>query len=335
MNKERSWPLAHMCALALSLLFVTSVGAQKKDGKKEPPTGTPVLWRAPADISARDLAAGPGGAEMQPDLSNVTFIEKMTGGHSVKYHVKDGAGREWAVKLGHEVRPETAAVRLVWAVGYMTEVNYFVPCVHIKGAPKPDEPCEGDGFANVRFEARPDDVKRLDTWAWKKNPFVGTKELKGLVVLMALLNNWDLKDVNNKVLLVKNESGENELHYIISDLGATFGKTGNFITHSRNEPEKYVKTKFVEKTEGNRVRFAFNGKQGELLNDITVEDAKWIGGLLAQLSDKQLADAFRAANFTPEEVDILTVEVRDRINELNNLPGGPVADAAPPAPPLH
>jgi len=262
---------------------------------------------------------------MKPDLTNVTFIKENPAGYSVKYNVRDGAGRKWIAKLGKEAQPETAAVRLVWAVGYVTEVNYLVPCVHINGAPKPRknvERCEGDGFANVRFKARPDDVKQLDNWAWKENPFAGTKELNGLVVMMALLNNWDLKESNNEILLVKGANGSDELRYAVTDLGATFGKTGGAITHSRNEPEKYVKTKFVEGVERDqRVRFAFKGKQNSLIDGVTVEQAKWIGNWLSQLTDQQIRDAFRAANYTTEEIELLTKTVRARINELVNLPG--------------
>jgi hypothetical protein len=308
-------------AFSVPVLF-----AQDQDKKETvaPPDSSAVLWRQPSDISSEDLFLGPGGDALKPDLSNVTFEKEDTTGYSVKYHVRDGAGRKWIVKIGNEARPETAAVRLLWAVGYVTEINYLAPCAHIKGAPKPRkkvERCEGDGFANVRFEARPDNVKRLESWEWKSNPFAGTKELNGLVVLMALLNNWDLKNDNNKILLVKGDDGATEQRYIISDLGATFGKTGGAISHSRNEPEKYVKTKFVERVKGDRLQFAFSGKQGELLDHVTVEQAKWIGSLLAQLSDQQLQDAFRAANFEPEEIQMLTQAVRDRINQLTSLTG--------------
>lgn len=310
--------------LSVPVLFAQK---QKDRDKKEPaaPADAPaVLWQQPSDISSRDLFLGPGGDAMKPDLSNITFVKEDPNGYSVKYQVRDGAGRKWVVKIGNEARPETAAVRLLWAVGYATEINYLAPCAHIKGAPKPRknvERCEGDGFADVRFEARPENVKRLDVWDWKKNPFAGTKELNGLVVLMALLNNWDLKNVNNKILLVKNDDGSAEQRYVISDLGATFGKTGGPISHSRNEPEKYVKTKFVERVNGGRVEFAFNGKQGDLLDHVTVEQARWIGSLLSQLSDEQIQDAFRAANFEPEEIQMLTQAVRARIDQLAKLPG--------------
>jgi hypothetical protein len=310
----------------LVLLAVPLLFAQKEKDEKNvaPADASAVLWREPANISSQDLFLGPGGEAMKPDLANVTFTKEDSEGYSVKYHVRDGAGRKWLVKIGNEARPETVAVRLLWAVGYATEINYLAPCVHIKGAPKPRksvERCEGDGFADVRFEARPDNVKRLDIWEWKKNPFAGTKELHGLAVLMALLNNWDLKNENNKILQVTGDDGRSELQYVISDLGATFGKTGGPISHSRNEPEKYVKTKFVEQVKGDRVQFAFSGKQGQVLEQVSVEDAKWIGGLLAQLSDQQLQDAFRAGNFKPEEIQLLTQAVRARIEQLVNLPG--------------
>jgi hypothetical protein len=102
---------------------------------------------------------------MRPDMRRVTFLKEETGGYSKKFRVRDGSGREWVAKLGKEAQSETAAVRLVWAVGYMTEINYLVPCLRIEGAPKPGkgmETCEGGGFANVRLEARPEGVKRLD-----------------------------------------------------------------------------------------------------------------------------------------------------------------------------
>jgi hypothetical protein len=322
--------LAVLTIIIVSVLSTAVFGVQgkSKKEKKALPQGTPVLWQEPADIESRDLLLGPGGAELKPDLSSVTFVKDEAGGYSVKYRVRDGAGKIWVAKLGNEAQSETAATRLVWAVGYATEVNYLAPCVQIRNAPSPRkkvERCADNGFANVRFEARPEEVKRLDEWSWKSNPFVGTKELQGLVVLMGLLNNWDTKDTNNKILFVPGgeQGGQAELRYIISDLGATFGKTGNAITHNRNQPETFVKTKFIKKVEGDRVQFDYNGKNGDLFKNITVEQASWIGGLLSRLSDQQLSDAFRAANYSPEEIQSLTESVRARINELAQLSGQP------------
>ncbi len=320
--------ISKFAALTITLLLSFSVTGFSQDDskkkKKEAPQGTPVLWRDPGDISARDLLLGAGGAEMKPDISNVTFIKDEVGGYSAGFRVRDGAGKTWVAKLGKEAQPETASSRFVWAVGYVSEIHYLFPCVQIKGAPdKNVERCEGKGFANVRFEARPKGIKRQGTiWSWANNPFAGTKELKGLIVMMAFLNNWDLKDDNNKLIYVPGADGaQGEMHHIISDLGATFGKTGGFMSRSRNDAQDYAKSKFIEGVEGGRVKFAYSGKNSALFKGNTVADARWIGDLLSRLSDQQLTDAFRAANFDAEEIQMLVSAARARINQLVNLPG--------------
>jgi hypothetical protein len=254
---------------------------------------------------------------MKPDLSRVTFIKQETGGYSTKYRVRDGSGRVWVAKIGKEAQSETAAVRLLWAIGYSTEINYLVPRLNI----------EGQGtFENVRLEARPEEVKRLDEWKWSENPFAGTKELQGLIIMMALVNNWDIKDSNNKILWMRNgQTGRDELHYIVSDLGATFGRVkANVpvmwrIRRNRNDPEDFLKDPFLEDVKHGNVFLFYKGKRQDLFDYITVEDARWVGGLLSRLSERQIADAFRAANYSPSEIRMLSEAVRARINELVNI----------------
>ena len=84
---------------------------------------------------------------------------------------------------------------------------------------------------SVCFEARPKDIKRFDVeWDWDENPFKGANK-QGLKVLIVLLNNWDLKNSNHRMLPVKGRNrGGSELRYVVSDLGVAFGKTGNSIT---------------------------------------------------------------------------------------------------------
>jgi hypothetical protein len=304
--------------LALGLL-PTSIPAQEDKNKKQKvvPTGTPVLWRDPGNIAVRDLLLGPGGEGMKPDLRRVVFIKQETGGYSTKYRVRDASDREWVAKIGKEAQSETAAVRLMWAIGYMTEINYLVPRLHIEGK---------GAFENVRLEARPEHIKRLDEWKWADNPFSGTKELRALIIMMAFLNNWDIKDTNNKVLLVPNlKTGQNRLHYIVSDLGATFGRVKVDapviwrIKRNRNDPADYAEDPFLEDVTGGRVFLYYKGKSQRLFDDLRVEEAAWLGSLLARLSDEQISDAFRAANYTPAQVRLMTGAVRARINDLANI----------------
>jgi len=301
-----------MFALVVISFLSWEVAVDASKGKKQTPKGTPILWKQPTDIRSRDLLVGPGGAAMKPNLSGITFIKEEKGGYSKKYRVKDGSGREWVAKIGNEAQSETAAVRLLWGMGYLTEVNYLVPRVTIPGK---------GTFTNVRFEARPDEWKRTDEWKWGKNPFVGTPELQGLKIMMALINNWDIKDSNNVIVYVKDS---NESRYVISDLGATFGHASTTplfwrFTRSRNNPVKYSQAEFLEKVKGNRVVLHYGGKNRGLFKNISVQDATWVADLLSQLSDRQIRDAFRAANYTPSQIDLLARTVRERTNELRSL----------------
>jgi hypothetical protein len=302
-----------LLAVVFSLTSVNTGFAKPKE-KKRLPSGTAVLWRIPDDIGSRDLYLGPGGSSMRPDLRRLTFLKEEKGGYSKKFRVRDASGREWVAKIGKESQSETAAVRLLWGLGYLTEVNYLAPRATIPGK---------GTFTNVRFEARPKDWDRVQEWKWKQNPFVKSREFQGLKIMMALMNNWDIKDSNNQIVYVRGNNGD-ELRYIISDLGATFGHASTTplfwrITRSRNNPKNYARSDFLEKVKGNRVVLHYGGKNRGLFKDITIDDALWIGSLLADLSDQQLTDAFRAANYTPNQSALMASVIRRRSNELLSL----------------
>src|ERR1044071_8228842 len=149
---------------------------------------------------------------------------------------------------------------------------------------------------------------------------MNSPEFKGLKILMIMINNWDMTDDNNEILARRgDDTGEGELRYIISDLGGTFGKTGGVISRSRNKPSDYVKAEFIKKVNGDVIHFHYGGKNQKLFENITVADARWLSNLLKRLSDDQIKDAFRAANYSPEEVDLLAGEFRERINALAKL----------------
>src|SRR3712207_2154735 len=88
---------------AVVMTAITASGlAQNADDKKQDKkalAGTPVLWEK-VDVAAQDTFNGPGGEAMKPDLSNITFVEEVTGGYSKKYKIKDVSGRTWVAKIG-------------------------------------------------------------------------------------------------------------------------------------------------------------------------------------------------------------------------------------------
>jgi hypothetical protein len=300
---------------------------KKKDKESESARATkPLLWVDPTDLETRDLFYGAGGAEGAPDPNGkFTFVRRSTAGTSKKYIVEDDKGRGWTVKLGPEARPETTASRIVWAVGYHTDQDYFVKKAHVSN--------EKDGFdvKDVRFERRNDGYEDIGLWSWEANPFMGRREFQGLKVLMALLNNWDLKTDNNKILRPKKKSGEDrDLRiYYVSDLGASLGSTGSFWRKlpglgeapagSKGKPKGYARQEFIKGVENGIVVFNYKGKLHEALEGISADDARWMGHQLSRLSQKQLTDALRAGGFSDSEIGTYLEAITDRIDQLKKL----------------
>ena len=290
-------------SLLALLVLAYGIFAQQPDVKAQQDNA--VLWEA-GDIASRDLYLGPG-ASLQPQLKGLKYLGKQTGGNNVKHRIQDGNGVEWVAKIADESQPEVAATRLLWAVGYRTEIDYLAPSFTIEKI---------SSYKNVRLEARPDNIKRLERWSWSSNPFLSKKEFDGLKIMMALINNWDLKDENTVIL----KDGDKN-YYVVSDLGSSFGKLADksFSRGGRsvNDPEDYAKSLFIKGVDNGLVTFHYRGIQENLMNGITVENARWIADLLLQLSDKQIEDAFRAANYKPDKIQIYREAVRARIRALD------------------
>ena len=295
------------------------------------------LWEYPADIHTRNLFYGPGGKNHQPG-SILQFVKEDLGGSNPKLDARDENGVRWKVKMGEEARPETVASRLLWAVGYHADEDYFVASAHIERLPAKlrrggDQVTANGMVRNVRLERENKDRKGGEPWPWRNAPFEGTREFNGLRVMMALMNNWDLKDKNNTVF-----AGKERPVYELSDLGATFGTNGVLLVkkNAKGNAHSYQHSKFITKTTPEYVDFAtpslpslpyiFNpfrysgrARLRWIGKHVNRADAKWMGGLLAQLSDVQIQDAFRAAGYSPDELTVFTRVVKDRIAKLNAL----------------
>lgn len=294
------------------------------------------LWEPPADIRSRNLYYGPGGAHGQPG-KQFTFLKEDLDGTNPKLDVRDENGVKWKIKLGSEVHAETAASRLVWALGYHADEDYFVEAVQVRRLPRRlhrgQNLVSAIGIVRNARLKREKEGKKIGHWTWRNAPFAGTREFNGLRVLMALINNWDLKDSNNAIYEQKGQR-----IYQVSDLGSSFGTTGVLLTKekAKGNLRAYRHSKFVTKVTPERVDFAspslpsfpylfapwdyvVRARLRWIGRDISRADAKWVGQLLGQLSSRQIQDAFRAAGYSQSEVDGFTEIVLKRIEELNNL----------------
>jgi hypothetical protein len=343
----RALARAISATLLLALVFTCDLPpafSQEKDKNNEQ-QGAALIWRDPGNIAERNLRFGPGAPHLAP-VAPFTFLKEDKGGESPKFDVKDARGVKWSVKLGEEAQAETVATRLVWSVGYFAEEAYYFEKVQIRRLPKLSRGMENVGRRGIvfgaRFEPRREHIKRGESWSWDKNPFQDTRELSGLKILMILLNNYDARKENNRVLHVKDPaSGSVEAQHTVTDLGATLGRAGGLGgKRTKNNLEDFLSTRFVMGVEDDgSVEFDYDTRPTRLgmlsivyppyyrgqvkkeksMRGIPVEHARWIGSLLSQLSEQQLRDAFRAAGYDKSRTSGYVNALRERISQLTRL----------------
>ena len=291
------------------------------------------IWRDPGPPERLDLAAGPGGPGGAPSPP-FQFIEEHSSGSNPSVSVRDSRGRLWRVKWGQEVHTETFASRLAWAAGYFVEVNYFVPSGHIERADtlQRARQCidESGSFRAARFELdEPGVVKHFDehSWAWNDNPFVGTRELNGLKIVMMLVSNWDNKDVrdvargsNTAIFEHRIDHDLLEARYLIIDWGAALGTWGNnVLSRGRWDCEAFAaqNDQFVLGRDGDTVLWGYKGQRtADAVMDISVDDVRWIYSYLGGIADEQVAAGLRASGATETEIPDFARSLRIRIDRL-------------------
>jgi len=283
-----------------------------------PPGGpTPVqmaeFWSEPSDLATRDLLAGPWGLEVAPDpAAPYTFVAKKKRGllgYSPGYTVKDPKEVEWSAKQADESQSEVTASRLVWALGYHQPPVYYLESWTLVGGDRPGPQTR----ARFRPE-RPDLLKKVGEWSWHANPFVGTQPYRGLLVMMVMLNNSDLKRSQNTIYDLRQAREGTRRFWVARDLGHSFGETGIWKA-DRNDIVEFETEKFILGVRRGRVRFNWSGRYGELLKDLTPADVRWTSERLSHLSDKQWADAFRAGGYDPELAQRFIKRFREKIAE--------------------
>jgi len=295
------------------------VGATAKPSTAPDTIGRPAIREDRGDIATLDLFLGIGSTEGMPKAP-FQFKEEDKTGTNPKIKVIDANGVKWNVKFDEEVHAEVAASRLVWAFGYMVEESYFVPSGQVngvKGLTRAKKFVGADGsFTNAMFEKRPNDIaRRKQPWSWSSNPFSGTKELSGLILLNVLVNNWDAKQDNNGVLGMFDKNGGVNEWYTVCDWGGTFGKFGSVFSHSKWNPRDFERQSYIDGVSGNMLKLHYSGKMSGS-HSVPLEHARWFMGMASRLTDDQIRQAFKASGATADETESFTNKLRNKINEL-------------------
>jgi len=284
-----------------------------------PPTRSQIaqLWVEPAP--GRDLYWGVGGKALAPNpAATYTVLEIKRTGFSPGYTVAGPDKRQWSAKLPPEASTEVVASRIHWGLGYHQPPIYYLPTWRAEKttSPNPQLPARFRE-KNPAFQGG---LEETGPWSYYQNPFVGTRELKGLLVLQAMLGNSDLKDENNATYVLATPFEGARTWYVARDLGHTFGRTG-VVNAPRGDIEVFERTPFITGVVNGRVMFDWRGRHDALLDDITPADVRWLCGRLQRLREAQWRDAFRAGGYPPGDAARYIRRLKQKIAEGLALQG--------------
>lgn len=296
-----------------------------------------ILWQHPGRVEAKDLRYGPGGRAGQP-AAPFQFVKEDSSGSTPKITVLDARGRLWSVKWGEEVHSDTFASRLAWAVGYLAEPTYYVESGRVDGVAhkelKRSQKFIGPRgeFREARFQLRsqPERFLKDRNWSWSNNPFLGTRELNGLKVMLLLTSNWDNKDARdvdrdtNTGIFQRTAGGQVSYLYLVQDWGATMGRWGNVAKRSKWDCIGYddETRHFLKGVDKNGfIEWGYRGQHtGDARDNISINDVRWLMQYLGRLTDRQILAGLRASGATEGEERCYLASLRSRIEQLRTLP---------------
>ena len=288
------------------------------------------LWKEPPPSTASAWTWGPGGQEMAP-RPPFAFVKERLGGSNPKVEVSDAANRRWVVKFGSEAHTDTFAARLLSALGYASEPTFYLERGTIEGVHGLKRAksfvSKNGSFGGGRFKLRvkgsaDDDGK--ETWSWNENPFVGSRELGGLKILIMLTSNWDTKDArdgkgNSNTGIIHSDS---KAQYVVTDWGATFGRYGGFFQRNRWDWTGYrtQTANFVRLSQNGALEWGFKGKHNQdITADVGITDVIWLDRYLSRITDEDLNAGFASSGASQPVAREYTRLMRERIVQLQRV----------------
>lgn len=151
--------------------------------------------------------------------------------------------------------------------------------------------------------------RNIGPWDWDHLDHPGRRELRGAGMLAGWTNYFDARWGNNRLKLVERD-GRVELAHFITDLGGTLGISENIRVNASGLVNEFP---WIF-TEGPPFRIVGYQPQVDVasFHDMTVDDARWMARMIAQLTENQIEQALIATGYTSAEVRLYTEKLISR-----------------------
>jgi hypothetical protein len=175
--------------------------------------------------------------------------------------------------------------------------------------------------ANVQLANTP--WKAIGPWGFDELGHEDRRELRGAGLLASWLGWYDSRFENTR-LKVCETNGQLQFAHFFNDLGGGMGKAVGVISRPMERPELFPWTfTSARKVQGKgRMTIPFRIRHFEPIQDtaafkqMTMDDARWMARLIAQLTEQQIVQALRVSGFPPEHVRIFAEKLISRRDRM-------------------
>jgi hypothetical protein len=171
--------------------------------------------------------------------------------------------------------------------------------------------------ANV--QTREASMKSIGPWDFRNLDHAERREVRAAGLLGAWVGWFDSRFENTRLKLVERD-GTNELRHYFTDLGGGLGKAKGVLSRHCECPNdfgwRFTRPSRPQGKGKMTVPFRIVDYQPiedtEAFRQMTVDDARWMGRLIAQLTEQQIVEALVASGFDATEVRIYTEKLISR-----------------------
>lgn len=284
------------------------------------------VWMAPPPIPKAELGIDP----KNPKEITCTFEITQLGGTAPKFDCKSESGERLRIKYGSspEVVSEVASAKLLHALGFGSDNVTIVEKVRCYGCPaEPFVTMKTLGFANAqklyekvmdpkdykdfewaaverRHYGRAIETEEVEGWAFFELDLIDSKKggaprahVDALRLLAVMLSHWDNKSENQRLMCLSEndwpDGGECSKPFaMLQDIGSAWGPR-------KVDLPEWEKAPMWADRASCTISMDALPYHGATFTPVKISEAgrQHLGGLLSQLSDRQIEDLFTSARF--------------------------------------
>jgi hypothetical protein len=175
--------------------------------------------------------------------------------------------------------------------------------------------------ANVHFYTP--GARSVGPWDFDELGHADLRELRGLALLAAWVGWFDCRFINTRLKVIE-ANHEPEVRHFLTDLGSCLGKSSGLTSRQCEEVDQFGWS-FTRPSEfhgAGRMARSFRIVDFQPLGhprafrEMTLDDARWMGRWIGQLSEEQIRQALAAAGFGAARVRVYTDKLISRRDQM-------------------